>query len=257
MSAIKETNFFAGPANGIPYPVGRVERLEDTKASSTPPSSDAARPRRAIPTRRGACGVPERIKAMLPEARFVYLVRDPIARLVSQYQMLVADGRRAQSPWPQALARPRTGIGPPFRTTSPARASTPASSQLYLDRISPGEPAGDRPGGPAPPTAPATLREVFSFLSVDASFTSDELRRGKLFRGGERRVYPPASSRASSNPAPKRLLVFATFRRASATPCAARSSAPCCPRSPDPSLARSCAPAWRRSTAGTSSACAP
>ena len=28
MSAIKEPNYFAGAANGIPYPVGRVDRLE-------------------------------------------------------------------------------------------------------------------------------------------------------------------------------------------------------------------------------------
>jgi Sulfotransferase domain len=42
--------------------------------------------------------VPERIAAAQPEARLIYLVRDPVDRLVSAYVHLVASGRTERSP---------------------------------------------------------------------------------------------------------------------------------------------------------------
>src|SRR2546423_3690574 len=44
----------------------------------------------ALPQHRG---VPERMASVIPEARLIYLVRDPIERLVSHYHMAVATGR--------------------------------------------------------------------------------------------------------------------------------------------------------------------
>lgn len=41
-------------------------------------------------------GVPERLRAIVPDARFVYLVRDPVARIWSQYLHNLAHGRESR-----------------------------------------------------------------------------------------------------------------------------------------------------------------
>ena len=90
MSAVKEPRFYAGPDNGIAYPPDHVadpaayEALFDPAFPVRGESSTdyATHPRRT--------GVPERIKAAVPEARFVYMVRDPIARTVSHHRMTTA-----------------------------------------------------------------------------------------------------------------------------------------------------------------------
>jgi hypothetical protein len=40
-------------------------------------------------------GVPERMAQLVPEARLVYMVRDPIARMQSMYMHQVSAGRRS------------------------------------------------------------------------------------------------------------------------------------------------------------------
>jgi Sulfotransferase family len=90
MSAVKEPRFFAGPENGLPYPPDWVpdlddyERLFDSDLAIRGESSTdyAIHPRRS--------GAPERIKSRVPEAKFVYMVRDPIKRTISHYRMIVA-----------------------------------------------------------------------------------------------------------------------------------------------------------------------
>jgi hypothetical protein len=185
MSAIKEPNYFAGAANGIPYPVGRVDRLDryeqlfdpafEVRGEASPSYTNA--PRRA--------GVPERIEAAVPDGKFIYLVRDPIARTLSQYQMLVAAGKERKS-LPEALDGLDEADPHSFYLT--CQSFYAHQLQLYLERfpaerilvIDQAELLADRE---------ATLREVFSFLSVDPAFTSESFA-AELFQGGERRVYP-------------------------------------------------------------------
>ena len=103
MSVNKEPHFFAGTSTGIPFPMGHVSKLRDYERLFDPAfevrgeasPSYAAHPRRQ--------GVPERIKKMIPEARFIYLVRDPIDRTVSHYQHAVAAGNEIRT-LKQALA---------------------------------------------------------------------------------------------------------------------------------------------------------
>lgn len=185
MSAIKEPNYFAGAPNGIPYPVGRVDRLDRYEELFDPafavrgeasPSYTSA-PRRA--------GVPERIAAAVPDARFVYLVRDPIARTLSQYQMLVAAGKECRS-LSEALGELDRSDPRSFYLT--CQSLYAHQLQLYLARfreerllvIDQADLRSDRDG---------TLREVFAFLGVDPSFSSEGFD-AELFKGGERRVYP-------------------------------------------------------------------
>ncbi len=103
MSAVKEPNFFSGPPGGNGYPLGRVETLADYESlfdDDFPLRGEASVGYSNFPRRQG---VPGAIKVMVPEARFVYLVRDPVARVVSQYQYRVAmEGE--QRPLAEALA---------------------------------------------------------------------------------------------------------------------------------------------------------
>jgi hypothetical protein len=190
MSAIKETNFFAGPADGIPYPVGRVERLDEYESLFDPAferRGEASPSYTNAPRRRG---VPERIKAMLPEARFVYLVRDPIARLVSQHQMLVADGDERKSLAEAVRALDREDPHSYYLTCQSFYARQlelylehfPQESLLVIDQA---ELRRDRTG---------TLREVFSFLAVDPGFSSPQFD-AELFKGEGKRVYPRSFKR--------------------------------------------------------------
>lgn len=95
MSAIKEPHYFAGPEGSLSYNARRIGDLAEyrqlfdaryaVRGEASP--SYSAFPRRT--------GVPERIKEAVPEARFIYLVRDPFERALSHYLHGVAtEGER-------------------------------------------------------------------------------------------------------------------------------------------------------------------
>lgn len=90
MSAIKEPHFFCRAEDG-PYP-GRVT----DRAAYERLFSDTARVRgEASPTYSlfpRHRDVPQRIAALVPEAKFIYMVRNPIDRVVSHYVHNVAEG---------------------------------------------------------------------------------------------------------------------------------------------------------------------
>ncbi|HET9153554.1 MAG TPA: sulfotransferase [Solirubrobacterales bacterium] len=190
MSAVKETNFFAGPPNGIPYPVGRVDRLEDYEALFDPACRvrGEASPSYASAPRRQ--GVPQRIKELVPGGLFVYVVRDPIDRLVSQYQMLVSAGKERRS-LADALARLDDADPHSFYLT--CQSFYGRQLELYLQEFPPerilvldqARLRGERE---------EALRDVFGFLGVDPGFRSEAFS-SELLKGGERRRYPPALQR--------------------------------------------------------------
>jgi hypothetical protein len=162
MSAIKEPNFFSGPPGGNGYPLGRVEDLGDYEAlfdGNFPLRGEASVGYSNFPRRQG---VPESIKALVPEARFVYLVRDPVARIVSQYQYRVAmEGERR--PIAEALA----DLDDPYSVyLCPGRYASQLENYLRnfeQDRILVVDHAdllGDRA---------ATLASIFSFLGAEPS----------------------------------------------------------------------------------------
>lgn len=184
MSATKEPHFFAGPENGIPYRPPRIARLVDYEElfdRSYPVRGEASpsysnHPRRA--------GVPERIRALVPDARFVYLVRDPVARTVSHYHDAVAIGRERRS-----LRGALADLGD---RSVPLLSHGMYASQLerYLrtfpqHRVMVVDHADLRDG------RRALLREIFAFLGVEESFDCrgfDEVRH----ESAGRRVYPAA-----------------------------------------------------------------
>lgn len=85
MSEVKEPNFFCAEDPARPHANGRIGDLERYRAlfeTDRPLRGESSASYTQYPTRPG---VPERIHALVPEARFVYLVRDPVERVISHY----------------------------------------------------------------------------------------------------------------------------------------------------------------------------
>lgn len=185
MSAVKEPNFFGGPADGTTYMVSRVDDLDEYESLFDPACEvrgEASPSYTNFPRRPG---VPEAIKALVPDAKLIYLVRDPIARTVSHHHMLVIDGRETRS-LREALGDLDSSDSRSYRLTSQSfyawqlaryMGHFPEENVLVIDQA---DLLADRR---------AVLGEVFAFLSVDADFTCDQFDV-ELFRGSERAVYP-------------------------------------------------------------------
>jgi hypothetical protein len=187
MAANKEPNFFSGPENGVPYPLGRTETLEayeDLFDPSFPVRGEASVSYANSPRRRG---VPERIREAVPEARFIYLVRDPISRAVSHYKHRVAwmGERRPMGEVFEDLSDPYdVCLCPGFyaRQLELYLRAFPEERTMVVDQA---DLLADRQ---------AVLREVFSFLSVDEDFHSDAFEE-ELLNSQQRRVYHPRYTR--------------------------------------------------------------
>jgi hypothetical protein len=83
MSKIKETNFFIDPAGGLyGSRVGNLRQYEDLFRSSALVRGESSPTYSMYPRHKG---VPERISELVPDAKFIYLVRNPIDRIVSHY----------------------------------------------------------------------------------------------------------------------------------------------------------------------------
>lgn len=187
MSGHKEPNFFSGPEKGVPYPWGRVSRLEEYEELFDPTvgvrgessTGYASHPRRQ--------GVPERIKELVPEAKFIYLVRDPIARTVSQYQHRVAvEGER------RSLQEALGDLSDPY---SICICPSLYASQLALYlRHFPQERLLVIDQAALLADRRSTLRQVFNFLSVDDVVDSMSLNE-EFNTSRERRIYPLAYAR--------------------------------------------------------------
>jgi hypothetical protein len=167
MSANKEPRFFAGPENGVPYPPGRVTSRADYEAlfdPGIPVRGEASTDYATHPRRSGA---PERIKELIPGAKFIYLVRDPFARTISHYKMRVAVLGERRS-FPDALA----DLHDP---TSPYVWPSMYASQLalYLEHF-PSEQILVVDQADLFERRRRTLREIFRFLEVDESIDCEE-----------------------------------------------------------------------------------
>ena len=188
MSAVKETNFFAGPPNGRAYELGQVESLEAYEALFDPalPVRGEASPNYAsAPLRAGAA---ERIKDLVPEAKIIYLVRDPVARTLSHYRHRVSVSgerrslREVLDDHPQPSELGETCMSLYASQLDSYLRCFPEESILVVDQA---EFLTDRD---------AVLREVFAFLSVDETFTSRHFDTEKL-KSSERRTYPSGYNR--------------------------------------------------------------
>lgn len=183
MSAVKEPHFFAGPENGLPFPPERIGDLAAYEAIFDPryrvrgeasPSYSNA-PRRE--------GVPERIKELVPAAKLIYLVRDPVERTLSHYQHSIASGKE-QRPLDEALA----DLDDPHSYLA-CHSLYGRQFELYLEHF-PAEETMVVDQAELLDDRGAVLRRAFGFLEVDPDFTSEQFE-AELWRTSDRRVSPP------------------------------------------------------------------
>ena len=179
MAARKETNFFLHHHEQGP---GFYAGLFDPE---TPVAAEVCPIYTARPFSEG---VAERIANLVPEARLVYSVRDPVKRIVSHWLHGVARGREPRS-FPEVVAAPefpdteyvqRTRYWwqlEPFLEAFPReRVHVLLSEELARD------PAG-------------TLRELFAFAGVDAGRAPAEVAAARL-HPSEDKLQPPRLARA-------------------------------------------------------------
>jgi hypothetical protein len=207
MASMKETNFFSGPPEDLPYPTGhkRIECVQDYERLFDPafPARGEASPSYTVhPQRRG---VPERMQDLIPEAKLIYLVRDPVARALSQYQHHISFENERRP-----LAAALDPCDPFGRYTGPSFYAAqldrylqhfPLERMLVIDQA---DLLANRQ---------VTLRKVFAFLEVDESFHSP-LFNTQMNTSEELRAYSPfvvLVRYARSTPLqrlPRRLRVF-------------------------------------------------
>ncbi len=215
---LKEPNFFCAEEDG-PWPFGRVgirAHYEQLFNSPAPMRGDCSPSYSQHPLRGG---VPERISELVPEARHIYLVRDPIERIRAHF---VHDASSV-------------GIDGSFREVlgdlddpmNPYVVGSSYATQLerYTDRF-----GADRvlvvDSVDLQQRRHDALREIFAFLGVDAEFESAGFDE-ELNVGSYKRAYSPRYSRLRDSrigeawrrlPTPIRRPLSSVARRASAPP---------------------------------------
>jgi Sulfotransferase domain len=149
----------------------------------------------ALPHHRG---VAERMAGVIPDVRLVYVVRDPIERLISHHHMRVTTGRERR-PLAAAIAdlseSPYVAQGRYWMQLEPYLRSFEAEQVLVVDQDELGRDRG------------AVLRRVFGFLGVEPGFVSpafDELHFASALerpaldpgtRGRLEELYAPEAAR--------------------------------------------------------------
>lgn len=181
---MKELNFFSGPPGAHPYPPGskRVETLADYEKLFDPRFSTRGEvsPNYAVYPRRTRA--PERIRDVVPHAKLIYAVRDPVARAVSQYQHHAASLNERRSLTDTLLEDIQNPVSlyicPGFYAVQLEQYLNyfPQKNILVVDQA---DLLANRQ---------TTLSEIFSFLSVDASFVSQGFDE-EVLTAGEHRTY--------------------------------------------------------------------
>jgi hypothetical protein len=173
MSRDKELDFFTswGQRRGLSWYEQHFTRNAPVRGESSP----------AYTAWPHILGVPEAIHQTIPDARLIYLVRDPVDRIVSEYLHAVGHGHERRS-------LIRVAAQPGFEN-SPYVAKSRYATQLarYLELFDSSQllvltqEALDH-------QRLATLRQIFTFLGVDESFVSPRFARrynkARDWRGG-------------------------------------------------------------------------
>ncbi|MGV1050494.1 MAG: sulfotransferase family protein [Solirubrobacterales bacterium] len=180
MSAVKEPRFFVALPEGAPNLPGRVATLPEYEAlfdAAVAVRGESSTDYAAHPRREGA---PRLIRQLVPDARFVYLVRDPIERSVSHYRMaaaLLGERRPLGEALRQALREPDS------RYIAPSLYAT--QLELYLRQF-PAERILVVDQAELRRERRATLSQIFAFLAVSDEIDDAALAEEKLSGEGWR-----------------------------------------------------------------------
>jgi Sulfotransferase family len=181
MSTVKEPSFFAPALDSrdIKRGVSRLDKYEQLFDPAVAVRGEASTNYAEYPLREG---VPDRIERLVPDAKFIYLVRDPIDRTVSHYRHIVANGSERRSLWEACsdLSDPRS----PWISAS----LYALQLELYLRRF-PQERILVVDQAELLTERRAVLRKIFAFLEVDEDFDSRQFD-DELLKGSEHRTYP-------------------------------------------------------------------
>jgi len=160
MSRPKELNFFVAELNwplGPAWYASHFDPGAPVRGETSPHYTN--RPRFE--------GVAERMRSLLPDARLVYVVRDPIDRILSHYVHNVGGGYERR-PLADALAAPGNSYLARSRYAYQLEPFLAAYGRERVAVVSREELKGDRAG---------TMRRLFAFLGVDADFRSEQFER--------------------------------------------------------------------------------
>lgn len=124
-------------------------------------------------------GVPEKMAEHIPEARFVYVVRNPIERILSHYRTKVAEGAETapleevivNKPWYVDICRYALQIDQYLEYFDRGRLLVITSDDLRNERH-------------------ATVRRVYEFLDVDPDFLPPDIDR-EFYRTRDRAARSP------------------------------------------------------------------
>jgi hypothetical protein len=160
MSSPKELNFFIKPdewRRGVEWYEGHFSDGAAVRGESSPNYTSFPRNK----------GVPRRMSKVLPDAKLIYLVRDPLERIVSAYIHNLSRGREKRG-LTTALAKPRSTYlvrSRYYRQVEGFLDFYPPSQLLILEQ----DDLLNR--------RPETLAATFRFLGVDDSFWSPRYER--------------------------------------------------------------------------------
>ncbi len=181
MSHVKETNFFLDPTPGLAFTrVASLRQYVRLFRSDAPVRGESSPAYTLYPLLRG---VPERIAALVPDAKLIYVVRNPADRIVSHFVHNVAtkDIRRSFADNAGDLSDADNRYIFPclywmqlqryLKVFDASQILVVDNEDLLHDRLT-------------------TLGEIFRFLRVDDRFYSPAFDTEQLKRGDRRRVPP-------------------------------------------------------------------
>jgi hypothetical protein len=160
MSRRKETNFFLRNGNwerGVDWYASNFDPAASVRGESSPDYTN-------LPE---SAGTADRMHSVVPRAKLIYLVRDPLDRMASQYMHRRATGLERRS-LTDALSDPLD--------TYVTRSCYATQLKPFLERF-PREQILIETNERLLRDRQATVRRIFEFLGVDASFTSPEFER--------------------------------------------------------------------------------
>ncbi len=188
MSDRKETDFFARGANGD-FSYDSYRKLFSGDGRWLGEASPVYAMRHEFP------GVAERIHTAVPEARIIYVVRDPVARAISQYKHDYLAGRIPDTRFPGPLEE---RIGHCIATSSYFEQLSPFAELFPKDRIL----VLDFDELVTNPTS--TARRITDFLDLPP-LPDEALRVGALNSVEDRRAKPAVMLRNWNNPLLERI----------------------------------------------------
>jgi hypothetical protein len=160
MSKPKELNFFVEELNwdlGLDWYAGRFDDRFRVRGESSPHYTN-------LPYFEG---VAERIHQHIPDARLLYMVRDPISRILSHWRHAVGAGYETR-PMEEALARPDQTYVTRSRYWLQLQPYLELFDRSQIEVITQEELQSDREG---------TMRRAFGFAGVDDRFYSEQFSR--------------------------------------------------------------------------------